>query len=121
SPWDGKDWEILMADAETPLERRLSLALMRGTTGHPDILRFNAGSVLMAEGDSDESLMLLLDGIVSVSVAGTQVATLGPGAVIGERAGLEAGRRTATITATTACTVAVTGADVLDLSDRTEL
>src|SRR5437763_5836578 len=50
SPWDGVDWDVLMADAETPLERRLSAALMRTTIGHPDILRFDAGSVLMTEG-----------------------------------------------------------------------
>jgi hypothetical protein len=49
---------------------------------------------------------LLLDGILGVWVDGTQVAELGPGAVAGERALLEHGRRTATLRAVTSCVVA---------------
>jgi hypothetical protein len=41
--------------------------------------------------------------------------------VLGERSGLEDGRRTATITTTTACTVAVTRPDVIERAARDEL
>jgi CRP-like cAMP-binding protein len=42
-----------------------------------------------------------------VEVAGSAVANVGPGAILGERALLEAGTRTATLRALTPCRVAV--------------
>ena len=46
-----------------------------------------------------------------VDVDGTQWAEVGPGAVLGERAAIERGLRTSTLTARTACKVAVVPAD----------
>ena len=46
-------------------------------------------------------VFLILDGIFVVEVDGEQVAEIGPGAVVGERAALEGGIRTATLRATT--------------------
>jgi CRP-like cAMP-binding protein len=58
-------------------------------------------------------MYVLLDGVLSVDVDGTSVANVGPGAVLGERALLEGGRRTATLRALTACKVAAAnGAEV---------
>jgi CRP-like cAMP-binding protein len=59
-------------------------------------------------------LFLLLDGVLGVKVDGVQVAELGPGAVVGERAGLERGVRTATLWAVTPVTVAVVAPGQLD-------
>ncbi|MDP8931281.1 MAG: cyclic nucleotide-binding domain-containing protein [Actinomycetota bacterium] len=56
----------------------------------------------------------MLDGMLSVEVDATAVAEVGPGAILGERALLEGGRRTATLRAATACKVAVGTADQLD-------
>ena len=47
-------------------------------------------------------MYVLLDGVLSVEVDGAAVAQVGPGAVLGERALLEGGRRTATLRAMTA-------------------
>jgi CRP-like cAMP-binding protein len=44
-------------------------------------------------------------------VDGTQVGELGPGAVVGERALLEDGRRTATLRAVTGCVIAAAAKD----------
>jgi len=52
--------------------------------------------------------------VLSVWVDGTQVAELGPGAVVGERALLEHGRRTATLRAVTDCVVATAAKDQID-------
>ncbi len=58
-------------------------------------------------------MYVLLDGVLSVEVDGVPLAQVGPGAVLGERALLEEGRRTATLRAETACKVAaVSGADL---------
>jgi len=58
-------------------------------------------------------MYLLLDGVLSVEVDGAAVAQVGPGAVLGERALLEGGRRTATLRALTPCKVAAaSGADL---------
>jgi CRP-like cAMP-binding protein len=49
--------------------------------------------------------VLVLDGLVEVETGGTELARLGPGAVLGERASLEHGRRTATVRAVTDCRI----------------
>ena len=58
-----------------------------------------------------------LDGIFVVEVDGGLVAEIGPGAVVGERAALEGGIRTATLRATTKAKVAEVPADALDPED----
>jgi hypothetical protein len=100
SPWHGQDREVPAAEAETPLERRLSLAIMRGGSA-PAPAKVKAGTTIMAEGDAADDIVLVLDGMVEVEAGGTVLATLGPGAVLGERASLEQGRRTATVRALT--------------------
>jgi CRP-like cAMP-binding protein len=59
-------------------------------------------------------VFLLLDGVVVVEVDGRELAQLGPGAVVGERALLEGGIRTATLRAVTDGKVAVAAEDDLD-------
>ena len=51
-------------------------------------------------------MYLILDGIFAVEVDGAEVAQVGPGAILGERSGLEGGTRTATLRARTHCRVA---------------
>ena len=63
----------------------------------------------------------ILDGVVTVRVDGSVVAELGPGAVIGERALLESGRRTSTVTALTRTKVACVPAASLDRDALSEL
>jgi len=120
SPWRGQENAILAAEAETPLERRLSLAVMRGGQ-QPKSARVKAGSTILAEGEEGDEIVLLLDGMVGIEVDGAAVAELGPGAVLGERAALEQGRRTATVRALTDCRVVTYAAAALPPEDLREL
>ena len=55
--------------------------------------------MLVEQGQLGAELYLLLDGVVAVEVDGEPLAELGPGAILGERAVLEGGRRTSTLRA----------------------
>src|SRR6266704_1628016 len=52
SPWHGHEHEVLAAEAETPLERRLSLAIMRGGGPQPRTAKAKAGKTILAEGEA---------------------------------------------------------------------
>jgi hypothetical protein len=121
TPWGGEDHPVETTEAETALERKLSVLIMRhgGATPKPHKLR--VGETLFVEGEAGDDIALVLDGVVDVNVGGASLAQLGPGSVIGERAGEHAGRRTATITATTACRVVRVPRNLLDDDDLVEL
>jgi hypothetical protein len=121
SPWGDEDSPALLATAESALERTLSTTVMRGGAHKPSIRRLDAGEVLVEQGAAGDTLFVLLDGIVRVTVDGEAVAELGPGAVMGERAALEGGLRTATLTAVTPCRVAVAPVADVDPSALEEL
>jgi hypothetical protein len=106
SPWGDEDSPALTATVETALERELATRIMRGGAAEPVLRRLEPGEVLVEQGAPGAWMFLLLDGILGVTVDGEPVAELGPGAVVGERAALEDGRRTATLTARTAARVA---------------
>ncbi len=106
SPWGEEDSPALTTEVETALERELSSRIMRGGR-KPRIRTVKQGRTLVEQGEQGDEMFLLLDGVLSVEVGGDSVAELGPGAVLGERAILEGGRRTATLRALTPCKVAV--------------
>ena len=120
SPWGDEDSAALATEVETALERELSLRIMRSGR-KPKIRKIDDGDTLVRQGEEGDELFLLLDGVVSVDVDGEQLAELGPGAVVGERALLEGGVRTSTLTARTPCKVAVARADDLDPAALEEL
>jgi hypothetical protein len=105
-PLGQEDCQPLVSLAESALERQLSAAIMNGSA-RPAIRKLRSGTHLSQQGEPGEDIYLLLDGVLTVHVDGTQVAELGPGAVVGERALLEHGRRTATLIARTDGTVGV--------------
>lgn len=113
TPWGDLDSPALVTAVESALERRLSTTIMRGGRS-PRFERVKEGRALVEQGDVGSVLYLLLDGILAVEVDGQVLAEVGPGAVLGERAVLEQGRRTATLRAVTPCRVAVAGADDID-------
>ena len=113
SPWGQEDSQPLVTVAESALERQLSATIMRGGA-KPAIRTLAKGAALTEQGQPGDDIYLLLDGVLSAWVDGTQVGELGPGAVIGERALLEEGRRTATLRAVTKCVVAVAAKDQID-------
>jgi hypothetical protein len=113
SPWEQQDSQPLVMLAETALERQLSATIMRGGA-RPAIRKLATGTVLAEQGEPGDAIYLLLDGVLSVWVDGRQVGELGPGAVIGERALLEQGRRTATLRAVTNCVIAAAAKNHID-------
>ena len=113
SPWGDVNQPALVTEVESELERRLSLEIMRGGA-KPRIRELAAGDTLTEQGEPGAELFLLLDGVVAVEVDGDEVAQLGPGVVLGERALLEGGPRTSTLRATTPIKVAVAATDEVD-------
>ena len=106
TPWGERDAPTFATAAESDLERQLSAAVMSGGAKLRR-RRLEPGETLVEEGERGTDQFLLLDGVLDVVVGGAVVAHEGPGAVLGERAALEAGRRTATLRAVTACRVVV--------------
>ncbi len=90
---------------ESALERELSAAIMRDGE-KPPIRTLQPGTTLCEQGERGDELYLLLDGVLEILIDGERLAELGPGAVLGERALLEGGRRTSTLRALTRCKVA---------------
>jgi hypothetical protein len=113
SPWGDENSPAFVTAVESALERELSTAIMRGGA-KPRLEKLRKGGVLVKQGERGDELYLLLDGMVEFEVDGTPVAEAGPGAIIGERAVLEGGVRTATVRALTSCRVAVATAKQLD-------
>jgi hypothetical protein len=120
SPWGDEDSQALVTAVETALERELSVQLMHGG-GKPRIRRLKAGEVLVRQGEPGADIYLLLDGVLRVERDGERLAEYGPGAMLGERAHLEGGARTATLAAVTPCRVAAVNASQLDQSALQEL
>ncbi len=69
-----------------------------------------AGSVLADQGDAGREAFFIIEGSATVKRNGRKVATLGPGAAIGELSLLDHGPRTATVTADTEITLLVLSA-----------
>ncbi len=114
TPWGEEDCDVVVSAAESRLERELSGLVMHGES-KPRIRTFTPGEHLAAQGEPGDSLFLVLDGIVDITVDGRALGNLGPGAVLGERAILEASRRTATVTAVTNVKVAEVAAQTLNM------
>ena len=120
TPWGSHDNPALVQAVESELERQLSREIMHGGA-RPEIRRLPADATLVRQGESGNELFLVLDGVVSIEVDGKTVAEVGPGAVLGERAVLEGGRRSSTLTAVTAVRLAVAPANAIDLTRLAQL
>jgi hypothetical protein len=105
TPWGDEDSPALLVPTESELERQLSDLIMHAGV-KPTLQVFEAGDFLVRQDEGETKVLLILNGIVGVDVDGRQIAQVGPGAIVGERALLEGGRRTATLFALTRCKVA---------------
>ena len=76
---------------------------------------------LVEQGTPGDELYLILDGVLAVEIDGEAVAEIGPGAIVGERALLEGGIRTATLRAQTRCRIAVIPEDLIDRQELEDL
>jgi hypothetical protein len=120
TPWGDADSPALVHEVESALEREMSRSIMRGGR-RPELRRLSAGERLTTQHEHGDELFLVLDGVLRVDVDGRTIAEVGPGAVLGERALLEDGARTATLTAVTGCLVAVAASDAVDREALREL
>jgi hypothetical protein len=113
TPWGASDSAALVTAVETALERQLSVTIMSAGQ-RPEIRKLKKGKFLCQQGDAGDSLYLLLDGVLAVTIDGELVAEVGPGVVLGERAVLEGGIRTASLQAATDVRIAVATAEQID-------
>ena len=111
TPWGAEDSAPVVTAVESALERQLWVAII---DAKPQFRRLRAGRTLVQQGEPGEELFLLFDGVLQVEIDGKPVAQVGPGAIVGELALLQEGRRTATLRAVTPCRVAVVPKDGID-------
>jgi Cyclic nucleotide-binding domain len=120
TPWGSEDSDAFVTAAESALERVLSRTIMKSdATSTPR--RLKVDDTLTEQGERGDGIYLLLDGILSVEVDGQTIAEVGPGAVLGARALVEGGRRTATLRAVTPAKVVVASAEDIEPSALEEL
>jgi hypothetical protein len=120
TPWGNEDTPAFVTAVESELERDLSRTIMTGGGKIPR-RRIEEGETLVEQGEAGNDLFLLLDGVLDVEVDGEAVGQVGPGALLGERAVLESGERTATLRAITPCRVAVLAAEQVSRHELEEL
>jgi hypothetical protein len=120
TPWGEQDSPAVVAAVESALERSLSSAIMSGAE-KPKISTIDQGDDLVRQGEAGTDVFLILDGIFVIEVDGEEVAEIGPGAVVGERAALRDGTRTATLRARTKGRVASVPFSALDMDTLGDL
>jgi CRP/FNR family transcriptional regulator, cyclic AMP receptor protein len=86
-------------DAKDALQCRLGLDGWKLLAPYLSVNYLRPGLVLIHEGDSDRVLYILAEGEIKVQARGHDIATLGPGVVVGEGAFFSGEPRSATIMA----------------------
>jgi hypothetical protein len=120
TPWGDEDSQAFVTEVESALERKLSRSIMReGTASKPRSLEID--DTLVEQGETGNELYLILDGVLAAEVDGETVAEIGPGAILGERAVVEGGKRTATLRAVTPAKIVEVAADEIDPAALEEL
>jgi hypothetical protein len=120
TPWGSYESPALVSTVESALERDLATSIMRGGA-KPKIRVLDPGATLTTQGEAASDVYLVLDGVFAVEIDGREVTEIGPGAVVGERAALEGGVRTATLRATTRARVAAIAPDELNALELEQL
>jgi quercetin dioxygenase-like cupin family protein len=116
TPWGGEDSPATIAAAESELERELGRYVMSEAKSL-ERRELAEGETLVEQESPGSELFLVLDGMLDVEVDGEVVAEVGPGAIIGVRAQIEGGLRTATLRAATRCRVVVIPEDAIEPSE----
>jgi hypothetical protein len=120
TPWGDEQTPAFAAAVESELERRLAASILRD--GVKLVRRRVArGETLVKQGVPGHELFVLLDGVFDVVIDAEVVAQVGSGAIVGERAVLGDGRRTATLRAVRSSRVAVIAPDEISRRDLLEI
>jgi len=120
TPWGDEESDAFVTAAESALEREISRELMAGKM-ISDHRMLEPGETLVEQGAPGDELYLVLDGVLVVEIDGEEVAEIGPGAIVGEKALLEGGTRTATLRARTRGRIAVIPAELIDRQELQDL
>jgi hypothetical protein len=120
TPWGGQDQVPVVAPPETEFERALSEQVMQGGQ-RPAVRALRAGEFLFRQAEEGTSIAVILDGNFEVQVNDKVVGQVGPGTVVGERALLEGGRRTADLRALTDARVAEAAPGALSVEQLSDL
>jgi len=72
-----------------------------------DVVEFPAGAVIFTEGNEGNHMYVVMEGEVTISLKGTELATAGAGEIVGEMALINADIRSATVIARTNCRLAL--------------
>jgi hypothetical protein len=107
TPWGDEESDAFVTVAESALEREISRELMAGKM-IPERRKLEPGETLVDQGAPGDELYLVLDGVLAVVVDG-------------EKALLEGGNRTATLTAQTRCRIAVIPGELIDRAELEDL
>ena len=119
TPWGAEDSPALVTAVESELEREVSARLMGNGGAKPR--RVAEGETIFSQGDEDDdTLLLVLDGVLAAEVDGEVVGEVGPGAIVGERGALE-GQRTATLRARTPAKLMAFSASELEPAELAEV
>jgi Cyclic nucleotide-binding domain len=120
TPWGDEESDAFVTAAESALEREISRELMAGKV-ISDHRMLEPDETLVEQGAPGDELYLVLDGVLVVEIDGEEVAEIGPGAIVGEKALLEGGTRTATLRARTRGRIAVIPAELIDRQELQDL
>lgn len=101
--------EYLDQLAAVPLFAGLSRDDLEKVARAANEITVESGRALVTEGETGHEAFIVVDGTATVTAGGTEVATIGPGAVFGEMALIDRAPRNATVTATTPMKVLVLG------------
>lgn len=71
-----------------------------------ELVEFPAGTVILSEGQGGNSMYVVMEGELSISLGDKPLATAGPGEIVGEMALINSEIRSATVTAKTDCVLA---------------
>jgi CRP-like cAMP-binding protein len=92
---------------EVPLFSACSNKELEKVAKASDEIRMTAGTLIVDQGQTGREAFIVVEGEVEVKRNGRRVASLGPGAIVGELSLLDHGPRTATATCETDCTLLV--------------
>lgn len=95
--------ERVVALSAAPVFSELPDHVLAQVAGIVDEITAEVGDVIVEQGVEESWMFVLVDGTVAVEVSGATVASLEPGAMIGELAALDPEPRSATVTATSPC------------------
>ncbi len=120
TPWGSEDAPAVVATVASELEREIAATILRPGAALTR-RRLTPGEALVEQGEPGHDVFVLLSGALDVEVDGRTVARVGAGAIVGERAVLEGGRRTATLRAVTHSCVGAISPEQIDRARLAEL